>query len=63
VRRCTGGELRRVLGREACNARGVIELRVYVKELENRMPLMHALDMALHEAFREHDINIRIPPG
>jgi Small-conductance mechanosensitive channel len=37
------------------------ELRVYVKELENRMPLMHALDIALHEAFREHDIRIRIP--
>jgi potassium efflux system protein len=39
------------------------ELCVYVKELENRMPLMHVLYMALHEAFREHDINIRIPPG
>jgi small-conductance mechanosensitive channel len=36
-------------------------LRVYVKELEHRMPLMHALDMALHEAFCEQDIRIRIP--
>ena len=37
------------------------ELRVFVKDLEHRMPLMHALDIALHEAFREHDLRIRIP--
>lgn len=37
------------------------ELRVYVKELEQRMPLMHALDIALHDAFRDQDIRIRIP--
>ncbi|MGQ0594411.1 MAG: mechanosensitive ion channel domain-containing protein [Gammaproteobacteria bacterium] len=38
------------------------ELRVYVKELEQRMPLMHSLDIALHDAFRDQDIRIRIPP-
>jgi small-conductance mechanosensitive channel len=37
------------------------ELRVFVKDLEQRMPLMHALDIALHEAFREHDLRIRVP--
>ncbi|MGH8478912.1 MAG: mechanosensitive ion channel domain-containing protein [Gammaproteobacteria bacterium] len=37
------------------------ELRVYVKELEQRMPLMHSLDIALHDAFRDQDIRIRIP--
>ena len=36
------------------------ELRVFVK-VEHRMPLIHALDIALHEAFREHDLPIRIP--
>jgi potassium-dependent mechanosensitive channel len=37
------------------------ELRVYVKELESRMPLMHALDINLHEAFNRHNIMVRIP--
>lgn len=37
------------------------ELRVFVKDLEHRMSLIHALDIGLHEAFREHDLRIRIP--
>ena len=40
------------------------ELRMFVKDLEHRMhrmALMHALDIALHEGFREHDLRIRIP--
>jgi potassium efflux system protein len=39
------------------------ELRLYVKELEQRLPLLHTLVMALHEAFHKHNIPVRIPPA
>ncbi len=37
------------------------EVRVFVKELENRMPLTHELHMAIHQALRAHNIEIPFP--